>query len=182
MRRAVSSTGPLRRMVAARHRSHGGESRGPELLIRAIEVCPGCDSGLCIDVSKPVAKRKWKENRDHGSGHETFCRSDAPAYHARERYDRDMQREVVRLTSTEAIRDIANILERVEQGAEVIVEKDQRPVAIIQPAPSPGRLLSECIALADAHGSKVTLDEDFGKDLEEIIQSHREPLDASRWD
>jgi hypothetical protein len=42
-------------------------------------------------------------------------------------------------------------------------------------------MLSECIALAEAHGSTVTLDEEFGKDLEEIIQSHPEPL-ASRWD
>lgn len=94
----------------------------------------------------------------------------------------DMEREAVHLSSAEAIRDIANILERVEKGAEVIVEKDQRPVAVIQPAPRPGRMLSECIALAEAHGSTVTLDEDFARDLEEIIQSHREPLDASRWD
>ena len=93
-----------------------------------------------------------------------------------------MEREVVHLSPAEAIRDIATILERVEQGVEVIVEKDQRPVVVIQPAPRPGRSLSECIALAEAHGSTVTLDEGFGKDLEEIICSHREPLDASRWD
>ena len=92
-----------------------------------------------------------------------------------------MEREIVHLSSLEAIRDIAKVLERVEQGAEVIVERDHRPVAIIQPA-RPGRLLSESISLAEAHGSTVTLDEDFGKDLEEIIESHREPLDASRWD
>jgi hypothetical protein len=36
--------------------------------------------------------------------------------------------------------------------------------------------------LAEAHGSTATLDEGFGKDLEEIIQSHWEPLDASQWD
>jgi hypothetical protein len=64
----------------------------------------------------------------------------------------------------------------------VIVERDQRPVAVIQPAPRAGRLLSECIALAETHGSTVTLDEDFSQDLEEIISSRREPLDASRWD
>jgi prevent-host-death family protein len=94
----------------------------------------------------------------------------------------DMEHEAVHLSSSEAIRDIADILERVERGAEVIVEKDQRPIAVIQPAPRAGRLLSECIALAEAHGSTVTLDEAFGRDLEEIIESHREPLDVSRWD
>jgi antitoxin (DNA-binding transcriptional repressor) of toxin-antitoxin stability system len=92
-----------------------------------------------------------------------------------------MEREVVHLSAVETIRDIASILERVERGAEVIVEKDRRPVAVIQPVPRPGRMLSDCIALAEAHGSTVTLDEAFGKDLEEIIQSRREPL-ASRWD
>lgn len=93
-----------------------------------------------------------------------------------------MEREVVHLSHTEAIRDIAAILERVERGAEVIVEKDLRPMALIQPAPRPGRMLSECISLAESHGSEVTLDEDFGRDLEEIIHSRREPLDGSRWD
>ena len=80
-----------------------------------------------------------------------------------------MERESLHLSSDEAIRDIANILDRIEQGSEVIVEKDQRPVAVIQPPEQPGRLLSECIALAEAHGSQVTLDENFGKDLEKII-------------
>jgi len=44
------------------------------------------------------------------------------------------------------------------------------------PNRDPGHLLSESIALAEAHGSTVTLDGDFGRDLEEIINSHREPL------
>ena len=93
-----------------------------------------------------------------------------------------MEREAVHLSPAEAIRDIAAILQRVEQGAEVVIEKDQRPVAVIQPAPQPGRLLAECVALAEAHGSTVTLDENFGSDLESIVDSHREPLDASRWE
>jgi hypothetical protein len=46
-------------------------------------------------------------------------------------------------------------------------------------------LLSECLALAEKHerelGYGPTLDEGFGKDLEEIIASHSEPLE-SRWD
>ncbi len=87
-----------------------------------------------------------------------------------------------RVSQAEAIRDIAAILERVERGTPVVVERDQRPVAIIQPAPPAGRLLSECVALAEAHGSTVTLDEGFGKDLEEVIQSRPESLDGSRWD
>jgi hypothetical protein len=32
-----------------------------------------------------------------------------------------------------------------------------------------------------AHGSTVTLDKDFERDLEEIINSHREPLNPPAW-
>jgi len=101
---------------------------------------------------------------------------------ADERYHPYMGHEVVHLTEDEAIRDFAAILERVEQGIKVIVDRHDRPVAVIEPPLQPGRLLSECIALAEAHGSTVTLDENFSKDLEEIIASHDEPLDATQWD
>ena len=43
-------------------------------------------------------------------------------------------------------------------------------------------MLSESIALAEAHGSTVTLDGDFARDLEDIINSHREPLNPPAWD
>ncbi len=59
----------------------------------------------------------------------------------------DMEREVFHISSVEAIRNIASILERVEQGAEVIVERDQRPVAVIQLVPRPGRFLSESLGV-----------------------------------
>jgi antitoxin (DNA-binding transcriptional repressor) of toxin-antitoxin stability system len=90
--------------------------------------------------------------------------------------------EQVRMTEAEVTNNFAAALERLGQGDEVVVEQNHRPVAVIKPAAGPGRLLSECVALAEAHGSAVTLDEGFGKDLEEIVQSHREPLDASRRD
>ena len=90
--------------------------------------------------------------------------------------------EQVRMTEAEVTSNFAAVLEKLKQGDEVVVEQDHRPVAVIKPARGPGRLLSECIALAEAHGSTATLDEGFSKDLEEIIKSHREPLDASQWD
>ena len=86
------------------------------------------------------------------------------------------------MTEAEVTANFSAVLERLEHGDEVVVEQDHRAVAVIKPATGPGRLLSECIALAEAHGCDVTLDEGFGKDLEEAIESHLEPLDASRWD
>ncbi len=62
-------------------------------------------------------------------------------------------------------------LRGVHAGAEVIIEQDAKPVAVIIPTLlRPGRLLSEAIAMAEARGSTTTLDEDFSHDLEDIIK------------
>jgi antitoxin (DNA-binding transcriptional repressor) of toxin-antitoxin stability system len=87
----------------------------------------------------------------------------------------------VHMTEAELARDLHAVLEKVRQGAEVIIERDQRPVAVIKTPQGPGRMLSECIALAEAHGSTEIPDPDFAKDLEEMIRSRQEP-GASRWD
>ncbi len=86
------------------------------------------------------------------------------------------------MTEAEVVRDFALVLEKLRQGAEVVVEQNHRPVAVIKPVKGPGRMLSQCLALAEAHGSTAILDDSFGRDLEEIIESRRESLDASRWD
>jgi antitoxin (DNA-binding transcriptional repressor) of toxin-antitoxin stability system len=98
-------------------------------------------------------------------------------------YNQVMAKEVIHISEAEAASDFAALLDRVRNGAEVVIETDARPVAVIRPAePHPGRLLSESIALAEAHGSTVTLDGDFGHDLEAIVNSHREPLNPPAWD
>jgi len=65
----------------------------------------------------------------------------------------------------------------------VVIEDTSRPVAVVRPVAEPSvRLLSESLRLAREHGSTVMLDGDFGRDLEEIINSHREPLSPPAWD
>ncbi len=93
-------------------------------------------------------------------------------------YNQTMAKNVIHISEAEAATTtVATLLVHVRAGAEVVIENDVRPVAVLRSAePHPGRLLSESIALAEAHGSTVTLDGDFGRDLEEIINSHREPL------
>jgi len=63
-----------------------------------------------------------------------------------------------------------------------VIEHDARPVVVLRPAEPHVRLLSESLRLALEHGSTVTLDGDFGRDLEEFINSHREPLSPPAWD
>ena len=87
----------------------------------------------------------------------------------------------VHMTKAKLARDLHAVLEKVRQGAEVIIEDGYRRVAVIKPVQGPGRSIDECIAIARAHNSGATLDEDFAKDLEEIIAS-RKPLDTPAWD
>lgn len=91
-------------------------------------------------------------------------------------------RMTVRITEAELARDIHAVLARVQEGVEVIVEQDHRPVAVIKTPQGTGRLLSECIALAEARGSTVTLDEGFMKDVEEGITNRSQPWNPPSWE
>jgi antitoxin (DNA-binding transcriptional repressor) of toxin-antitoxin stability system len=91
----------------------------------------------------------------------------------------DMER--LRMTGAEVANNFTAVLEKLKHGAEVVVEQDHRPVAVISPVKGPGRSIDECIALAKERGSGATLDEEYAADLEEIIAS-RQPLDTSVWD
>ena len=95
-----------------------------------------------------------------------------------------MAKNVVHISEKEAATTgLATLLAHVRAGAEVVIESDSCPVAVLRSAePHPGRLLSESIALAEAHGSIATLDGDFARDLEAIVDSHREPLNTPAWE
>jgi antitoxin (DNA-binding transcriptional repressor) of toxin-antitoxin stability system len=88
----------------------------------------------------------------------------------------------IRMTEAELARDIRGALAKVREGAEIVIEQDHRPVAVIRPPLPPGRLLSECIALAKARGSEVTLDEGFMQDVEEGIASRSQPWNPPSWE
>jgi hypothetical protein len=88
----------------------------------------------------------------------------------------------VHMTEAELARDLYAVLEKVQKGAEVVVERNAQPVAVIKSPQFQGRSIDECIALAKSHGSHATLDDEFGKDLEAIINSGREPLIPPEWD
>jgi len=97
-----------------------------------------------------------------------------------------MAKDVIQVSGAEAASDLGSLLDRVSAGAEVIIERDSRPVAVVRPAEAArGRLLSESIALAEAHAKKLgyepTMDQDFANDLRGIINS-RKPRDLSAWD
>ena len=96
-----------------------------------------------------------------------------------------MEPQVLHVTEADAVRDMAGILQRVQAGMEVVIERDAQPVAVVRAAAPVRRTISECIALATAHeeetGQSPTLDSDFAKDVEEIVRN-RKPWNPPSWD
>jgi hypothetical protein len=89
------------------------------------------------------------------------------------------------ISEAEAIRDIKGLLARAHLGEEIVIEKEASPSIVLRKAAEPrGRLLSESIALAEAHakeaGDEPVMDAGFAADLEEIIRD-RKPRDTSAW-
>ena len=88
----------------------------------------------------------------------------------------------VHMTDKEVSNNFAAVLDDIRKGVEVIVEQNLRPVALIRSLSPQGRLLSECIALAEARGSTATLDEGFMKDVEEGIANLSQPWKPPNWE
>lgn len=86
------------------------------------------------------------------------------------------------MTEAEVARDFYGVLERVRQGLEAVVDEEQRAVAVIRSALPKGRLLSECVALAEARGCTATLDNGFMKDVEEGIASRSQGWKPPAWE
>ena len=95
-------------------------------------------------------------------------------------YDRGMA--TLHMSEAEVARDLRAVLDKVREGVEVVVEQDSQPVAIIRAAPPKGRLLSDCIALAEARGATAYPDGGFLQDVEEGIAERSKPWNPSAWE
>lgn len=86
------------------------------------------------------------------------------------------------MTEAEILSDFSTVLEKVQHGLEVVIEQQKRPVAVIRAPAVEGRLLSECIAIAEARTSNATLDDGFTKDVEEGIRLRSNAWNPPSWD
>ena len=87
----------------------------------------------------------------------------------------------VHMTEAELVRDIASVLDRVQSGTEVVIERNAKPVAVLRGAEPRRRRLSEILASLPEHSS-ATIDPDFAADVQSFIDRHREPLNSQDWD
>lgn len=86
------------------------------------------------------------------------------------------------ISEAELARDLNAVLAKVEEGMEVVVERDHRPVATIRPPRRSGRPISACIASARASASSAILDGGFGRDVEQGIRERSQPWNPPSWD
>jgi antitoxin (DNA-binding transcriptional repressor) of toxin-antitoxin stability system len=92
----------------------------------------------------------------------------------------------VHIPESEAARDLPGLLARVRAGEEIVIEKEDSPAVLLRVSIEPrGRLLSESLALAEAHAKEIgfesVMDPEFADDLEDILRN-RKPRDTSAWD
>jgi antitoxin (DNA-binding transcriptional repressor) of toxin-antitoxin stability system len=91
---------------------------------------------------------------------------------------------VIHVTEEEAARELASLIDRVKAGEEVRIDRGSETVAVLQ-SPEPGPkmwTISEAIRRAEARGSTVTLDDQFGDDMEEIIRRNSEERLIDPWE
>ena len=85
------------------------------------------------------------------------------------------------MSEAELARDIASVLDRVQSGAEIVIERNAQPVAVLRAAEPKRRKLSEIVASLSEQ-STATIDPDFAADVQTFIDRHGEPLHPPEWD
>ena len=92
-----------------------------------------------------------------------------------------MGSRVLHISEADLVRDVRTILQRVRTGAEIVIERDAQPVAVIRAAEPVRRKISECIAMLPADSTAI-IDSGFAKDVDTAIAAHREALEPPQWD
>jgi antitoxin (DNA-binding transcriptional repressor) of toxin-antitoxin stability system len=97
-------------------------------------------------------------------------------------YNGDVKRAVIRLSEAEAAAtNVTALLARVCAGAEIIIENEKRPIAVLRAAEPIGRTILECIALLPKD-STATIDSEFATDVKAAVDCQLDPLNPPAWD
>jgi antitoxin (DNA-binding transcriptional repressor) of toxin-antitoxin stability system len=88
----------------------------------------------------------------------------------------------VHMSEAEVARDLHAVLAKVQQGVEIVIERENQPVAVIRSSKPVGRMLSEIVAELKARHSLAVMDDEFARDVEEGIDAQRQPWNPTSWD
>ena len=91
---------------------------------------------------------------------------------------------IIHVSEAEAALTFPALLSQVSLGTEVRIDRGDTTIAVLQP-PSSGpvrKTLSEAIRHAEERHSSVTLDDQWGADLEAVIKQHENDVLTNPWD
>ncbi len=85
----------------------------------------------------------------------------------------------VHMSEAELANNLHEVLSKVQQGAEIVIEQNHRPVAVLKPSQPVGRMSTEVLADLKARGSNAVMDEGFAQDIEDGIKAQHQPWNSS---
>jgi antitoxin (DNA-binding transcriptional repressor) of toxin-antitoxin stability system len=86
----------------------------------------------------------------------------------------------LRVSEAELAADLHGFVEKVQAGAEVVIEEDGQTVAVLR-APPVGRKLSEIIDSLDRAGAQAVADDQYGQDVEAARAANSKPRNPPSW-
>jgi hypothetical protein len=87
----------------------------------------------------------------------------------------------IHISLDEVERNFQALLAQLDENTCFLIENGNGPVALLQPPPPRKLSFRERIDLLPKDSGAV-MDEDFARDVQAGIDSHREPLDRTLWD
>jgi len=87
---------------------------------------------------------------------------------------------VIHISEEEAARDLAGLIDKVRTGQQVQIDRGTESFALV-PASPVGWTTTDALRRSEVRGSQVTLDDDFGDDMEEIMRFNRQER-PSPWE
>ena len=91
-----------------------------------------------------------------------------PASRCQALYDSFMSDHALRLTATQAARNFSGLLDHVEEGGEIVIERRGKAVAVVTARRSEPRRISECLKVSLPRASSRP-DPGFALDLNDVI-------------
>ena len=80
----------------------------------------------------------------------------------------------VHMSEAELASNLHEVLSKVQQGTEIMIEQNHRPVAVLKPSQPVGRMSTEVLADLKARGSNAVMDDGFAQDIEDGIKAQHQ--------
>ena len=91
---------------------------------------------------------------------------------------------IIHVSEAEAALTLPALLSQVSLGTEIRIDRGDQTIAVLQP-PSAipiRKTLSEAIRHAEERNSSLTLDDQWGSDLEAVIKQHENDVLFNPWE